>query len=46
VSIYPAVRHSGPGLDIDVALGIPWLSDPACPRVVTLLSSRTTPIAR
>jgi hypothetical protein len=46
VSVYPDVRHSGPGLDIDAALGIPWLSDPACPRVLTLLSSRSTPIAR
>jgi hypothetical protein len=46
MSVYPDLRHSGPGLDIDAVLGIPWLSDPACPRVLTLLSSRTTPIAR
>lgn len=45
-SVYPAVRHSGPGLDIEAAFGIPWACDPACPRIVTLLSSRTTPIAR
>jgi hypothetical protein len=45
-SAYPAVRQSGSGLDIQAALGIPWLCDPACPRIVTLLSSRATPIAR
>jgi hypothetical protein len=34
-SVYPAVRHHGPGLDIEAALGIPWPGDPC-----VLVSSR------